>query len=38
MRALPVALCGVLVGWGIGFWAAPHVLAGLARSSQARVN
>ena len=38
MRALPVALCGVLVGWGIGFWAAPHVLAGLTRSSLARVN
>ena len=31
MRALPVALCGVLVGWGIVFWAAPQVLAGLAR-------
>jgi hypothetical protein len=38
MRALPVALCGVVVGWGIGFWAAPQVLAGLARSSLARVN
>ena len=38
MRALPVALCGVLVGWGIGFWAAPQVLAGLARSSLVRVN
>ena len=38
MRALPIALCGVLVGWGIGFWAAPQVLAGLARSSLARVN
>jgi UDP-GlcNAc:undecaprenyl-phosphate/decaprenyl-phosphate GlcNAc-1-phosphate transferase len=38
MRALPVALCGVLVGFGVGFWAAPQVLAGLARSSLARVN
>ena len=38
MRALPVAVCGVLVGWGVGFWAAPQVLAGLARSSLARVN
>jgi UDP-N-acetylmuramyl pentapeptide phosphotransferase/UDP-N-acetylglucosamine-1-phosphate transferase len=38
MRALPVALCGVLVGWGVGFWAAPQVLAGLAGSSLARVN
>ncbi|HYN17531.1 MAG TPA: hypothetical protein VEY96_05540, partial [Actinomycetes bacterium] len=38
MRALPVAICGVLVGWGVGFWAAPQVLAGLARSSLARVN
>jgi len=38
MRALPVALCGVLVGWGVGFWAAPQVLAGLARSSLVRVN
>ena len=38
MRALPVALCGVLVGWGVGFWAAPQVLGGLARSSLARVN
>jgi UDP-N-acetylmuramyl pentapeptide phosphotransferase/UDP-N-acetylglucosamine-1-phosphate transferase len=38
MRALPLALCGVLVGWGVGFWAAPHVLDGLARSSLARVN
>jgi UDP-GlcNAc:undecaprenyl-phosphate/decaprenyl-phosphate GlcNAc-1-phosphate transferase len=38
MRALPVALCGVLVGWGIGFWAAPQLLMGLARSSLARVN
>jgi hypothetical protein len=28
----------VLVGWGVGFWAAPQVLAGLARSSLARVN
>jgi UDP-N-acetylmuramyl pentapeptide phosphotransferase/UDP-N-acetylglucosamine-1-phosphate transferase len=38
MRALPIAVCGVLVGWGVGFWAAPQVLAGLARSSLARVN
>src|ERR671913_1098765 len=38
MRALPVAICGVRVGWGVGFWAAPQVLAGLARSSLARVN
>jgi UDP-GlcNAc:undecaprenyl-phosphate/decaprenyl-phosphate GlcNAc-1-phosphate transferase len=38
MRALPLALCGVVVGWGIGFWAAPQVLAGLAGSSLARVN
>jgi len=38
MRALPVAFCGVLVGWGVGFWAAPQVLAGLARTSLARVN
>ena len=38
MRALPVALCGVLVGWGIGVWAGPQVLAGLAGSSLARVN
>jgi UDP-N-acetylmuramyl pentapeptide phosphotransferase/UDP-N-acetylglucosamine-1-phosphate transferase len=38
MRALPVALCGVLVGWGVGFWAAPQVLAGLAGSSLVRVN
>ena len=38
MRALPLAVCGVLVGWGVGFWAAAQVLAGLARSSLARVN
>ena len=38
MRALPLALCGVLVGWGLGFWAAPQVLGGLARSSLTRVN
>jgi UDP-GlcNAc:undecaprenyl-phosphate GlcNAc-1-phosphate transferase len=38
MRALPLAVCGVLVGWAVGFWAAPQVLAGLARSSLARVN
>jgi UDP-N-acetylmuramyl pentapeptide phosphotransferase/UDP-N-acetylglucosamine-1-phosphate transferase len=38
MRALPLALCGVLVGWGVGFWAAPQVLAGLAKTSLARVN
>jgi UDP-GlcNAc:undecaprenyl-phosphate GlcNAc-1-phosphate transferase len=38
MRALPLALCGVVVGWGIGFWAAPRVLGGLAGSSLARVN
>ena len=38
MRALPLAVCGILVGWGVGFWAAPQVLAGLARSSLARVN
>jgi UDP-N-acetylmuramyl pentapeptide phosphotransferase/UDP-N-acetylglucosamine-1-phosphate transferase len=38
MRALPVALCGVLVGWAVGSWAAPQVLAGLARSSLTRIN
>jgi len=38
MRALPVAACGLLVGWGIGLWAAPQVLAALAGSSLARVN
>jgi UDP-N-acetylmuramyl pentapeptide phosphotransferase/UDP-N-acetylglucosamine-1-phosphate transferase len=38
MRALPVALCGVLAGFGVGFWAAPQVLGGLAGSSLARVN
>jgi UDP-N-acetylmuramyl pentapeptide phosphotransferase/UDP-N-acetylglucosamine-1-phosphate transferase len=38
MRALPLALFGVLVGWGVGLWAAPQVLAGLAGSSLARVN
>jgi UDP-GlcNAc:undecaprenyl-phosphate GlcNAc-1-phosphate transferase len=38
MRALPVALCGLLVGWGVGRWAAPQLLAGLAGSSLARVN
>jgi UDP-GlcNAc:undecaprenyl-phosphate GlcNAc-1-phosphate transferase len=38
MRALPVAACGLLVGWGIGVWAAPQVLAALAGSSLARVN
>jgi UDP-N-acetylmuramyl pentapeptide phosphotransferase/UDP-N-acetylglucosamine-1-phosphate transferase len=38
MRALPVAVCGLLVGWGAGLWAAPQVLGGLAGSSLARVN
>ncbi len=38
MRALPLALVGVLVGWAVGMWAAPQVLAGLAGSSLARVN
>ena len=38
MRALPVAACGLLVGWGVGLWAAPQVLAALAGSSLARVN
>jgi UDP-GlcNAc:undecaprenyl-phosphate/decaprenyl-phosphate GlcNAc-1-phosphate transferase len=38
MRALPMAVCGLLVGWGVGAWAAPHVLAGLAGSSLSRVN
>jgi UDP-N-acetylmuramyl pentapeptide phosphotransferase/UDP-N-acetylglucosamine-1-phosphate transferase len=38
MRALPVAVCGLLVGWGIGFWAAPQVLGGLAGSSLTRRN
>jgi UDP-GlcNAc:undecaprenyl-phosphate GlcNAc-1-phosphate transferase len=38
MRALPVAACGLLVGWGVGLWAAPHLLAGLAGSSLSRVN
>jgi UDP-N-acetylmuramyl pentapeptide phosphotransferase/UDP-N-acetylglucosamine-1-phosphate transferase len=38
MRTLPVAACGLLVGWGIGLWAAPQVLAALAGSSLARVN
>jgi UDP-GlcNAc:undecaprenyl-phosphate/decaprenyl-phosphate GlcNAc-1-phosphate transferase len=33
-----VAACGLLVGWGIGLWAAPQVLAALAGSSLARVN
>src|ERR687897_925080 len=28
MRALPVAICGVLVGWGVGVWAAPQAVAG----------
>jgi UDP-N-acetylmuramyl pentapeptide phosphotransferase/UDP-N-acetylglucosamine-1-phosphate transferase len=38
MRALPVAACGLLVGWGVGLWAAPQLLAGLAGSSLSRVN
>jgi UDP-N-acetylmuramyl pentapeptide phosphotransferase/UDP-N-acetylglucosamine-1-phosphate transferase len=38
VRALPVALAGLLVGWGVGRWAAPQVLAALAGSSLARVN
>jgi UDP-N-acetylmuramyl pentapeptide phosphotransferase/UDP-N-acetylglucosamine-1-phosphate transferase len=38
MRALPVAVCGLLVGWGVGAWAAPQLLAGLAGTSLARVN
>jgi UDP-N-acetylmuramyl pentapeptide phosphotransferase/UDP-N-acetylglucosamine-1-phosphate transferase len=38
MRALPVAACGLLVGWAVGLWTAPHLLAGLAGSSLARVN
>jgi UDP-N-acetylmuramyl pentapeptide phosphotransferase/UDP-N-acetylglucosamine-1-phosphate transferase len=38
MRALPVAVCGLLVGWGVGLWTTPHVLAGLAGSSLSRVN
>jgi UDP-GlcNAc:undecaprenyl-phosphate/decaprenyl-phosphate GlcNAc-1-phosphate transferase len=38
MRALPVAVCGLLVGWGVGLWTAPQLLAGLAGSSLARVN
>jgi UDP-N-acetylmuramyl pentapeptide phosphotransferase/UDP-N-acetylglucosamine-1-phosphate transferase len=38
MRALPLAVCGLLVGWGGAAWAAPQVLAGLAGSSLSRVN
>ncbi len=38
MRALLVALCGLLVGWGVGRWAAPQLLRALAASSLARVN
>jgi UDP-GlcNAc:undecaprenyl-phosphate/decaprenyl-phosphate GlcNAc-1-phosphate transferase len=38
VRALPVALCGLLVGWGVGHWAGPQLLAALAGSSLARVN
>jgi UDP-GlcNAc:undecaprenyl-phosphate GlcNAc-1-phosphate transferase len=38
MRALPVAVSGLLVGWGVGVWAAPQVLDALAGSSLARVN
>jgi UDP-N-acetylmuramyl pentapeptide phosphotransferase/UDP-N-acetylglucosamine-1-phosphate transferase len=38
LRALPVALAGLLVGWGVGHWAAPQVLAALSGSSLARVN
>ena len=37
LRALPVAAAGVLVGWGVGHWAAPQVLAALSGSSLARV-
>ncbi len=38
MRALPVAVFGVLVGWGVGRWAAPQLLAALSSSSLSRVN
>ena len=38
MRALPVAVFGVLVGWGVGRWAAPQLLAALSASSLSRVN
>ena len=38
MRALPVAVFGVLVGWGVGHWAGRQLLAALAGSSLARVN
>ena len=38
MRPLIPAVCGLLVGWGVARWAAPHLLAGLAGSSLARVN
>ncbi len=38
MRALPVAVFGVLAGWGVGRWAAPQLLAALSASSLSRVN
>ena len=36
--ALPLAAFGLLVGWGVGRWAAPQLLGALASSSLARVN
>jgi UDP-N-acetylmuramyl pentapeptide phosphotransferase/UDP-N-acetylglucosamine-1-phosphate transferase len=38
VRALPVVVFGLLVGWGVGHWAGPQLLAGLTGSSLARVN
>jgi len=38
VRALPAAVFGVLVGWGVGRWAAPQLLAALSSSSLSRVN
>ena len=38
LRALPLSLLGLAVGWGAGRWGAPHLLAALSASSLSRTN
>jgi UDP-N-acetylmuramyl pentapeptide phosphotransferase/UDP-N-acetylglucosamine-1-phosphate transferase len=38
LRALPLGLVGLVIGWAVGRWGAPHLLAALSASSLTRTN
>ena len=38
LRTLPLVALGLLVGWAVGRWGAPHLLAALSASSLTRTN